>query len=313
MTENSMKIIKTSKKYWLSDVIALLVFLVILSIIGLALRIEVYFEISIVAIVIGIPTIFMMLKRALSNQVIFYKNRIEGKIDRGNFNICWGDIGAVQIHDQETRKFIILHTNETAVYIPYRYFDENEVLEELKRYVPLEKFEKGSLQNLPKYRDWQISSSKEFSGLTENLKVTQSGFEKWLGFASLAFGIFMAVISYNNSDPMGMICSGTLFGGCGIVLIFLTLGSIEANNQEISLKLPYRHVSMYWEEIREIYTNTNQGVVALVSENGRLMVKPSGWSGKDKDQLYRLLQFKIEKSGVVPKESQKILFWMSKN
>jgi len=107
---------------------------------------------------------------------------------------------------------------------------------------------------------------------------------------------------------------GGLFGGLGLLLLLSCIDWMEGDNSRISVRSLFKKYTFFWIDLREIYINTNQGVIALVGDNSRLIVpKVSSWSGTDKEMLHELINYKIEMSKIESIESSKPVFWMSKN
>jgi hypothetical protein len=119
---------------------------------------------------------------------------------------------------------------------------------------------------------------------------------------------------FSKVDAIAAFMMGGMFGGLGLLLLFLSIGWMEGDGSQISVRSLFRKNTFLWGDLREVYFNSNQGVMALVGENSRLIIpKFSSWSGRDKGLLDELIGYKIEMSKIEPIESNKPVFWLSKN
>jgi hypothetical protein len=162
---------------------------------------------------------------------------------------------------------------------------------------------------------WQESITKKLSAHNRPLKVSFGKSEKWLGAFSVGLGLLFAGLYYFSViEAMAAVILGGLFGGLGLLVLISCLGWLEGDHESISNRTLFRKVVFSWNELREIYINSERGVLALVGDNSRLIVPSwSSWSGKDKELLLDLLNLKIETSKLKPIESAKPLYWRSKN
>jgi hypothetical protein len=163
--------------------------------------------------------------------------------------------------------------------------------------------------------EWQENVTKKLSAINRPLKVALGGFEKWLGIFSVSLGILFAGLYYfSKVEAIVAVIIGGMFGGLGLLLLLLCIGWMEGDGNQISVRSFFRKNTFVWNDLREIYFNSNQGVMALVGANSRLILpKVSSWSGKDRELLYELISYKIEMSKIEPVESHKPVYWLSKN
>jgi len=305
-----MKIIKPSIRHWIVGVGAWGVFIFVAPIVGIYIWEERFYWIAVLCFLFGIYRIIVGVKKGVNNQIIFQATGIECSFGKEDLSIRWEDIEAIQVIDQSYEKLIMIYTDQEEIGITHPFFNKKEVLQQLNQYVSPDKFSPQALQ--PLLQEYYKALNREFANLPQPLKVSHLGFEKFFGIVALLGGVGCAALFYfwNNLDTA--LFFGPLFGGLGLILIIISLGSIEATNQEIKYRSPIRQISMRWEDIRQIYINSDNGLLALVSDEGRLVLKPGSWTGKNKEQILRLLVYKLEILGIEPKESIKISFWYSK-
>ncbi len=185
----------------------------------------------------------------------------------------------------------------------------------LKEYLSASVLHPQAYQRLPWFLEWQENVTKNISAMNRPLKVSLGGFEKWLGIFSVSLGVlFVGLYLFSKVRKIDAVMGGSMFGGIGLLLLLLCIGWMEGDGNQISVRSLFRKNTFIWSDLREIYVHSNQGIMALVGDNSRLILpKFSSWSGKDKELLNELISYKIEMSKIEPVESNKPAFWSSKN
>jgi len=109
----------------------------------------------------------------------------------------------------------------------------------------------------------------------------------------------------------------------GVACIVLS-GSIEMDSHSVRYKAPWAHYSMRWDEVERIEAESDDpdpryqalGKMALVfvGENKRLSILgPGYWHGRDRAQMFRLLEAQIEERGIEVRKSRAALWKLPKN
>lgn len=309
------KITKPSSKYWSRDVGATILVLFVLPIAGMLYFGGRMYIVGGFALLVGVPYLISEIRTARGQQITFSISAIVLTVGKDDFPLPWETIKAVQFTGQGHARLLILYGVEHNLNIPCRFYDEGELMERLKEHLSPSVLHPQAYQTLPQFVEWQESITKKLSSLNDPLKVSLGKSEMWIGFLGVALGVLFVVLYYFAViEGVAAIFLGGLFGGLGLLVLLSCVGSIEGDNETISVRTLIRRVDFSWHELKEIYINSYRGVLALVGDDRRLIVPASSsWSGKDKEMLFELISLKIEKSKLAVIESSKPLYWWSKN
>ncbi len=309
------KILRPLPRYWKQEVGAIALFLIIFPIAGILYYGVKMYVAGGLALLVGIPYFISEFRNARRQQITFSKSEIIARIGKEDFKQSWEFIKAVKFTGQGQSKLLVLYCDEHGVNIPCRFYDEEELTNSLKEHLSPSVLHPQAYQRLPWFLEWQENVAKKLSTINSPLKVSLGGFEKWLGVFSVCLGIlFVGLYLFSKVRRIDAVMVGGLFGGLGLLLLLQSIGWIEGDSNQISVRSLFRKNTFIWSDLREIYFNSNQGVIAVVGDNSRLIIpKVSSWSGKDKELLHELISYKIEMSKIEPVESRKPAFWLSKN
>jgi len=309
------KILRPSSRYWKQEVGAIALFLIIFPIAGILYYGVKMYVVGGFALLVGIPYFISEFRNARRQQITFSKAEIIVRIGKENFKQSWESIKAVKFTGQGQSRPLVLYCDEHNLNISCRFYDEAELTENLKKYLPSSVLHPQAYQRLPWFLEWQENVTKKLSVINRPLKVSLGGSEKWLGIFSVSLGVlFVGLYLFSKVRKIDAIMGGGIFGGLGILLLLLCIGWMEGDGNQISVRSLFRKNTFIWSDLREIYVHSSQGIMALVGDNSRLILpKFSSWSGKDKELLNELIGYKIEMSKIEPVESNKPAFWLSKN
>ncbi len=312
---NQEKILRPSSRYWMQDIGSIILFSFIIPIAGTLYWGGKMYVVGGFALLVGIPYLISEFRAARRQQITFSASEIAVKIGKEDFKQSWELIKAVRFTGQGQSRFLVLYFDDHNLNIPCRFYDEVELTENLKKHLSSSVLHPKAYQRLPWFVEWQEGVTKKLSAINRPLKVSLGGSEKWLGIFGVSLGIlFVGLYYFSKVDAITAIMIGSLFGGLGLLLLILSIGWMEGDNNQISVRSIFRKNTFFWNDLREIYFNSNQGVMALVGDNSRLILpKVSSWSGKDNELLHELVIYKIEISKIEPVESNKPAFWLSKN
>lgn len=309
------KIIRPSSRYWKQDIGAIILFFFVIPIAGILYwGVEMY-VVGGFALLVGIPYLISEFRAARRQQITFSKSEIIAKINKEDFKQSWDFIKAVKFTGQGESRLLVLYCDEHSLNIPCRFYDETELTNQLKQHLSSSVLHPQAYQRLPWYLEWQDNVANKISTINRPLTVSLGGSEKWLGIFSVSLGIlFVGLYYFSKVDAITAIMIGGLFGVLGLLLLLLCIGWMEGDSSQITVRSLFRKNTFFWNDLRKIYLNSNQGLITLIGENSRIVVpKFSSWSGKDKELLHELISYRIEMSKIEPVESNKLVFWSSKN
>jgi hypothetical protein len=314
-TNYQEKTLRTSSRYWLQEIGAIFLFMIILPIFGIYYWGERFYVIGVLGLIVGIPYLVTELLATRKRLITFSTSEITVKIGKETVQQSWKTIQAVKFSGKGVSRNITLFGQEQNLYIPCKYFNEIELTNFLKEYLPLDVFQPKAYQKTQQFLNWQDSVYKRISSLDRTLKVSLGKSERVIGIFGICMGVFTASIFYFSAkDNSGALFMGTLFGGLGLFLLILSLGWIEGDNESITVRTLFMRHEFFWSKLQEIYVESNRGVTALVCDENRLILPSvTHWSGKDKELLFELVSFKLEASKIEAIENGKILYWRSKN
>jgi hypothetical protein len=311
MTENQEPIIlKLTKRFWIVNVGGMFGFLILMVVLGYSYQTQRFLYISLLGGLFWLSIIYRFVKKSKKFHLIFSADKIIGEIDKQAINIHWVDIKAVKLHNSGSRKYFSLSTELEDFFIPTLYFDEDLLQANLSRLAPKEAWNEDAYHKTKNYQ--HRKTGKEFSQLTQKLKVSGNSAERWIGVVFLVLGFIIGIISFDGSSISDLIWIAAIFVLPSTILILFSLKWVEATNHEITIRALVREVTLDWSSIRNVYKERSSGVFALVSDSGRIIIRPNRWSGKDTDQLLNLFNYKLETMGLEPTEKYRILFWWSK-
>lgn len=312
---NQEKILRPSSKFWKQEVGAIALFLIIFPIAGILYYGVKMYVVGGLALLVGIPYFISEFINVRRQQITFSKSEIIARIGKEDFKQSWESIKAVKFTGQGQSRLLVLYCDEHSLNIPCRFYDEEELINSLKEHLSSSVLHPQAYQRLHWFLEWQENVTKKLSAMKSPLKVSLGGFEKWLGIFSVSLGIlFVGLYLFSKVRKIDAVMGGGIFGGLGILLLLLCVGWMEGDNNQISVRSLFRKNTFVWSDLREIYIHSSQGIVALVGDNSRLILpNVSSWSGKDKELLHELISYKVEMSKIEPTESNKPVFWLSKN
>ncbi len=309
------KIIKTSARYWGQEIGVIFLFLIGLPAVGMHYWGEEFLAVGMLGILVGIPYIISEVISAQKRQIVFSASKIEIKMGRETVPQPWESIQAVKFSGQGTSRQITLFGREQNLQIPCKYFNESELTNLLKGHLPVEAFHPLAYQKTQQFLDWQEGVRRTIGGIHRTLKVSLGKTERWMGILGICMGIFTAGMFYFSAkDEFGALFMGTLFGGLGLVLLILSVGWIEGNNESITVRTLFQKHEFSWNRLQKIYINSNRGIITLVCDDENRLILPGArrWSGADKKLLQELITLKLESSKIEPIESVNSPYWRSK-
>ena len=309
------KVLHTSSRFWIQEIGGLVLIFVVTPIAGfLYFGRSMYWGLGFFMLV-GILLLISEFITARRQEIVFSKSEIKGRIGKEDFKQSWDSIKAVRFTGHGQSRCLVLYCDDHYLNIPCRHFNEAELIDLLHEHLSPGILHPLAYQRHPWFLEWQEYMTIKLSAIKKPLIVSLGGFEKWLGLFGVSLGIFLTGFYLLSKVRRyeALVCGG-LFGGLGLLLLLLTIGRMEGDTNQISVRSIFRKNTFVWSDLKEIYLNTNQGVMAFIGDNSRLILpKVSSWSGKDKDLFFELITYKIEMSKIEPKESIKPLFWFSKN
>jgi hypothetical protein len=307
------KILHPSSRYWKQEIGAIILLLIILIAGILYFGVKMY-VVGGFALLIGIPYLISEFRNLLRQQITFSKSEIIARIGKGDYRQSWESIRAVRLTGQGQSMLLVLYCDEHSLTIPCRFYDKVKLIENLKEHLSSIILHPQAYQRLPWFLEWKVNVERNILTMNRSLKVSLGGFEKWLGIFSLSLGLIFAGSAYfSKFEAIDFIILGGMFGGLGLLLLLLCIGWMEADVNQISIRSLFRRNTFIWNDLREIYINSNLGLMALVGDYSRLILpKVTSWSGKDKAMLDDFINYKIELSKIEPVESYKLVYWLSK-
>jgi hypothetical protein len=309
------KIIKTSSRYWRQEIGAIVLVSIVLPVAMILYFGEKMYAIGGLGLLVGIPCLISEVRAARRQKITFTKSALVIKVTKDDIKQPWEAIKAAKLTGHGRSRLLVLYCDEHNLNIPCKFFDESEFMERLKEHLSPTVLHPQAYQGLPQFVEWQGNITKKLSNLNRPLKVSLGRSEKRIGLFGVGLGVLFAILYFFNTiEPVAALVLSGLFGGLGLFLLLSCVGWIEGDNESISIRTLFRKVIFSWNELREIHINSDRGVLALVGDNGRLIIpNSSSWSGKDKELLLQLLHLKVEMSRLEPMESGKPLYWRSKN
>jgi hypothetical protein len=287
------KIIRLSSRYWQQEIGAVALLVIISPIAAILYYGGKMYVAGGFALVVGITYLISEIRKARRQQITFTESEIIVKTGKEVFKQSWESIKAVKYTRQGQSRLLILYCDDHFLKIPSRFYDKAELTDRLREHVSPSVIHPQAYQRLPWFLDWQENVTKKISAINRPLKVSLGGFEKWLGIFCVSVGILNGgLYFFSEVELIDAFMLGGLFGGLGLLLLLTCIGWMEADNSRISVRSLFKKYTFLWIDLREIYVNTNQGVIALVGDNNRLIVpKVSSWSGKDKEMLHELINY----------------------
>lgn len=308
------KIIKTSLRYWIEEIGGVFAFLIVLPIFAMIYWEEEFYFIGGLGLLIGIASLISNFRSAYNSKIIFTSSEIRGQINKLNFSKSLEDIKALQFSGYKTTSQLIIWTDQDIIQIPCKYFDEKELDKFLKEHLPLEVFHPLAYQKLPQFQESQNERLKQFSNLYQPLSVSLGRSEKIIGSISIFLSIIMVGLLFISENDTIALVMATFLGGLGLFLILWSNSKVEATSEFIKFYSFFKEYELLWNDLKEVYVNTNNQMMALVGDKCRIVLpNPGSWSGKDRDKFFDLLYYKIETLRLQPIESKKHLYWRSKN
>lgn len=311
---SNKEIIKTSSRFWIEEIGGIFAVLIVFPIFGIFYWGKGFYFISGLGLIVGVLNLLREFPFAYNSQLIFSNSEINGQIGKFHFSESRENIKAVQLSGSKATSLLTLWTEKNIIRIPCKYFDQKRLNELLKEYLPLDVFRPFAYKKLPQFQEWQNEKIKQYSNLQEPLKVSLGKSEQFIGGISLFFSLIMVVLLYFNKGNIIPITLIIFFGGLGLFLILLSIGKIEATNDYILVRNLFTEHELVWQELQEVYVDSNKHIMALVGNKSRIILaSPASWSGKNRERLYEFIEHKIEISKIEVTESRKHLFWRSKN
>jgi hypothetical protein len=311
-SNNKTRILRTSIHYWLLEIGALTLILVIVPVIAIIFKWSAFYLRGGIGIVIGLILLFRNFIPAYRAKIEFTPFELRGMVEKVKFSEAWEDIQAVSFSGEGNTSLMTLWTEEHVLQIPSYFFNKKELEQLLRKHLPERAFHPLAYQSTDQFQEWQEARRKQFDTLHAPIKVSLGKTERSIGIFTLILGFLMGVLFF-NADKAASLVMFSLFGGLGLALIVFSTGSIEANSYSIKHRMLFREYEMIWNSMDEVYISSAKSVIALVSQQCRIVLpSPSNWSGKDKKELLGLIDYKIETRRIQPIESTKHLIWQSK-
>ena len=311
--DQDVRIIRTSSRYWIEDIGGILLFLVVFPLAGIFYWGERFYFVGGFALVVGIPSLIKGVIAAYNNKISFAKSGMVVQLGREAFKAKWESVKAIRFSGKGTSRRITLFSETQDLNIPCNYFDEKKVVNELNGHLPPEVLDPQAYHSLPQVVEWRNNTTRKLENISDPLRVSLGIRERWIGILSICVGAAIALYSYFSSNNATDIIGGISFGGLGVLLVISCLGWIEGTYESITVRTLFRRHELSWKMLNKIFIDSNRGIVALVSDDCRLILpSPSTWSGKDKELLYELTSLKINASKIEPTENSAIVFWRSK-
>ncbi len=113
--------------------------------------------------------------------------------------------------------------------------------------------------------------------------------------AALYYLLFKHDVASAKVAALGM-------GSIGILLLAISWGYVRATSKEITARNIFQSTTVMWRDINRIVSIPWLGMLSLYSDESRVDLIPSYWSGEDKEELLQLLTLKLEQTGVQPYE-----------
>src|SRR5262249_38841329 len=149
-------------------------------------------------------------------------------------------------------------------------------------------------------------------GQTDTSLCAGAKFVKGVGLVCGLISLLFAVWSWLDGEvtvPLFFL----LFVALGAYLI-LASGSTYMNKDSITYITSIGVYRLRWDEVREVEIDPFHGNLVFIGQNKVLsMLGPSCWSGKDREQMWRLLLAQIETRDIEIKEIMKVIWPSNKN
>lgn len=264
--------------------------------------------------VFGIIYVIKSAVTAFRNKLAFTKSGMTMQFGKETFQVQWELVKAVSFAGKGGTRSVTVFMESQNLYIPLNLFDEKKVKDEFKEYLPPSVFDPQAFRSLPQIIEWRKDATRKFENIQRSLKVSLGGWERWVGIITACGGVALALFFYFSSNDAIGVSMSAFFGGLGLLLAILCSGWIECTNEGISVSSLFRKYELSWGTLKEIFIDSNHGIVALVSDECRMILpSPSSWLGKDKELLRELINYKIDASKIQPIENSAIVYWHSKN
>lgn len=135
---------------------------------------------------------------------------------------------------------------------------------------------------------------------------------KVLGWAGLVFSVYIIWVAGRASDRG--LCLVALVLAALSCYFLLNVGSTHVDSGSIRYYLPLRSYRIKWSEVQYIEMDAEGASLVFVGENKKLSMNgPRLWTGKDKNDMHKLMDAQIKTYSIEIRQTQKALFRRSKN
>lgn len=135
---------------------------------------------------------------------------------------------------------------------------------------------------------------------------------KVLGWVAMVFSIYVMWITWRAGDRGSFLVA---LGFAAVACYFLlNVGSTHVDSDSIRYYLPFRTYQIRWSEVKYIEMDAEGASLVFVGENKTLSMNgPRLWTGKDKNDLQKLMVAQMKSYSIELRQTQKALFRRSKN
>jgi len=248
------------------------------------------------------------------NKIVIDDQAISGQINEECFSLRWKEVIAVWDSTTQYEPCLNVGARDGKVTIPLKFFNEKLLRELIRIHVAPEAFEKDALKRMPAYRVRHAANERVIrEAADECLRVGRRACFIVLGWGIAILFLSLAVWFWLIGKSAGSL----LFLFVAALQTYLILGasgSIEMNRDSVTFITPISRRRIGWDEVTEVETDWNKGVLVFIGPNKRLrVIGPMFWSGKDKERMLRLFSAQIENRGIDEKRRHTTIWRLSKN
>lgn len=230
---------------------------------------------------------------------------------KGEFRIDKDSIQAVILSRFGKLAFIEIYTDDrwyTFSLLDYRYKDLDAFF---KRHFSNDRYSNKTRYSLPYFSDSFRNLKSSLFKISRPLTVFYIMPIFYLGFVTGFIGLTLAVVFMLAPDQYGFLAGSLCLLIPSAAMMVPLVGKITGDMQSIKLSLLFHTHEIPWYSLKKVEVSPTNRMIALTSDSCRICIPYAHfWKGKDRDDLYALLNLKWDELGIVPglNENQDFLF-----
>jgi hypothetical protein len=249
----------------------------------------------------------------LWNKIVIDDQAISGHINEECFSLRWKEVIAVWDSTSQYQPCLNVGARDGKVTIPLKFFNEKLLRDLIRLHVAPEAFQKDAIMRMPGYRVRHSANERVIrEAADESLRVGGKAFLKGIACVVVLSSLYFAVWFW----PIAKGAVSLLFLLMAALQTYLILanGSIEMDRDSVTYITPIGRRRIGWDEVTEVETDLNKGVLVFIGPNKRLnVIGPTFWSGKDKERMLRLFSAQVETRGIDVKRRYTVIWRLNKN